>query len=223
MLVRIFVAILFTLIPSIAFGQCSGNFPANTLCGTATGGVPHAVAAPLSVSNSDSSLTISPTTGSVIASLNVAHANSFSATQTFSNVIDANLVSGGTQCVQATAAGLLVGKRATAHWRFGREFGQTLSPGQSRIRATLGQSWEHLHSPPASPRASILRSAGWKKIAAVPSCTKPRGSSCSSGAAPLDSPSSASRSPPRLRRCVCSRSFSSGSPRTCSDDFRSKI
>jgi hypothetical protein len=111
-LVRIFVAALFTLVPSIAFGQCSGNFPANTLCGTATGGVPRAIAAPLSVANTDSSLTISPTTGSVIASLNVAHANSFSATQTFSNVIDTNLVSGGTQCVQATAAGLLVGTGA---------------------------------------------------------------------------------------------------------------
>jgi hypothetical protein len=111
-LARIFVAALFTLIPSIAFGQCSGNFPANTLCGTATGGVPHAVAAPLSVSNTDSSLTIAPTTGSVIASLNPGHSNSWSATQTFSNVIDTNLVSGGTQCVQATAAGLLVGTGA---------------------------------------------------------------------------------------------------------------
>jgi hypothetical protein len=111
-LVRIFVAALFTLIPSIAFGQCSGNFPANTLCGTATGGVPRAIAAPLSVANSDSTLTISPTTGSVIGSLNLGHANSWSATQTFSNVIDTNLVSGGTQCVQATAAGLLVGTGA---------------------------------------------------------------------------------------------------------------
>jgi hypothetical protein len=113
LLARIFIAAaLFTLIPSIAFGQCSGNFPANTLCGTVTGGVPRAIAAPLSVSNADGSLTIGPTTGSVIGSLNVAHANSFSATQTFSNVIDTNLISGGTQCVQATAAGLLVGTGA---------------------------------------------------------------------------------------------------------------
>jgi hypothetical protein len=111
-LARILAAALFTLIPSIAFGQCSGNFPANTLCGTATGGVPHAVAAPLSVANSDSTLTIAPTTGSVIASLNLGHSNSWSATQTFPNVIDTNLVSGGTQCVQATAAGLLVGTGA---------------------------------------------------------------------------------------------------------------
>jgi hypothetical protein len=111
-LARILAAALFVLIPSIAFGQCSGNFPANTLCGTVTGGVPRAIAAPLSVSNTDSSLMIAPTTGSVIASLNPGHSNSWSATQTFSNVIDTNLVSGGTQCVQATAAGLLVGTGA---------------------------------------------------------------------------------------------------------------
>src|SRR6516162_5871244 len=113
LLARIFIAAaLFTLIPSIAFGQCSGNFPANTLCGTVTGGVPRAIAAPLSVSNADSTLTISPTTGSVIGSLNLGHANSWSVTQTFSNIINTNLISGGTQCVAATAAGLLVGTGA---------------------------------------------------------------------------------------------------------------
>lgn len=39
-----------------------------------------------SVSNSDGSLTISPTVGAIVASLNTAHANTFSATQTFSTV-----------------------------------------------------------------------------------------------------------------------------------------
>lgn len=39
-----------------------------------------------SVSNSDSSLTISPTTGAVVASLNAGHANSWTATQTFFNI-----------------------------------------------------------------------------------------------------------------------------------------
>jgi len=37
-----------------------------------------------SVSNSDSTLTVSPTTGSVVASLNLSHANTWSAKQTFS-------------------------------------------------------------------------------------------------------------------------------------------
>ena len=46
----------------------------------ATGGVE-------STSNIDGSLTISPTTGAVVASLNVGHANTFSAEQTFSNHI----------------------------------------------------------------------------------------------------------------------------------------
>ena len=46
-------------------------------CGTGSGAVN-------SVTNSDGSLTISPTTGSVVASLNPAHANTWSATQTHS-------------------------------------------------------------------------------------------------------------------------------------------
>lgn len=52
---------------------------------TATGGVLSATGgggAVSSVSNSDSSLTISPTTGAVVASLNVAHSNAWTATQT---------------------------------------------------------------------------------------------------------------------------------------------
>lgn len=40
-----------------------------------------------SVSNSDGSLTVSPTTGNVVASLNPAHANTWTATQTFTNDI----------------------------------------------------------------------------------------------------------------------------------------
>ena len=39
-----------------------------------------------SVSNSDGSLTISPTTGSVVASINTGHNNSWSGTQTFTNI-----------------------------------------------------------------------------------------------------------------------------------------
>lgn len=40
-----------------------------------------------SVSNSDGTLTISPTTGSVVSSLNLAHANTWTATQTYANSI----------------------------------------------------------------------------------------------------------------------------------------
>lgn len=40
-----------------------------------------------SVANSDSSLTISPTTGSVVASLNLGHSNTWTATQQFSNTV----------------------------------------------------------------------------------------------------------------------------------------
>lgn len=49
---------------------------AGSACGTGSGAVS-------SVSNSDSTLTISPTTGAVVASLNLANANTWTATQTF--------------------------------------------------------------------------------------------------------------------------------------------
>lgn len=47
----------------------------------------------LSVSNSDGSLTVSPTTGSVVVSLNPAHPNTFTGLQTFGN----NISIGGAQ------------------------------------------------------------------------------------------------------------------------------
>ena len=63
--------------------QCSGSqfstgiaASGNANCATPAGAV-------ASVTNSDSSLTITPTTGAVVASLNTAHANSWSGAQTF--------------------------------------------------------------------------------------------------------------------------------------------
>ena len=54
-----------------------------------------------SVANSDGTLTISPTTGAVVASLNLAHANTWSAIQTFST---APILSGLTGYVYANGA-----------------------------------------------------------------------------------------------------------------------
>ena len=48
-----------------------------------SGGLPAWAAMPSSVSNSDGTLTISPTTGSVVASLALGHANTWTAAQTF--------------------------------------------------------------------------------------------------------------------------------------------
>jgi len=61
-------------------------------------------AAVSSVSNSDSTLTISPTTGAVVGSLNLAHANTWSATQTFPNasITNAELVNASTTVGGAT-------------------------------------------------------------------------------------------------------------------------
>ncbi len=49
-----------------------------------------------SVSNSDSTLTISPTTGAVVASLNLGHANTWTATQTFGTNISIGNINLGT-------------------------------------------------------------------------------------------------------------------------------
>lgn len=57
--------------------------------GTSSGG-----GAISSVSNSDGSLTVSPTTGAVVTSLNPAHANTFSALQTFSATLGINVGTG---------------------------------------------------------------------------------------------------------------------------------
>jgi Phage Tail Collar Domain len=65
---------------TVTAGQCllSGS------SATPTWGSCSGAAAVSSVTNSDSTLTVSPTTGAVVASLNVAHANTWTAAQTFS-------------------------------------------------------------------------------------------------------------------------------------------
>jgi hypothetical protein len=61
-----------------------------------------------SVSNSDSSLTFSPTTGAVVGSLNVAHANTWTATQTMSGLV-LSAITGSTQCLQVNTGGVVSG------------------------------------------------------------------------------------------------------------------
>ena len=58
-----------------------------------------------SVSNVDGSLTISPNIGPVVASLNVGNANTWTATQTFSQIIDTGLVGTSTSPVCPNGAG----------------------------------------------------------------------------------------------------------------------
>jgi hypothetical protein len=75
-------------------------------CGSGAGAVS-------SVSNADGTLTISPTTGAVVALLALGHANTWTALQTFnsgvtaSTITDNALTSAGTSCVQASSAGVL--------------------------------------------------------------------------------------------------------------------
>src|SRR5215469_7290336 len=87
---RLFFALLLLLLfPSVAEAQCTGKFPASTVCGnfTASPAVPGPVSLSASgvgsVTNSDSSLTFSPTTGAVVGSLNSGHSNNWTAAQTF--------------------------------------------------------------------------------------------------------------------------------------------
>lgn len=58
-----------------------------------------------SVSNVDGTLTVSPTTGAVIASINLAHANIWTALQTFSNASTSLFTVSGTQWITPLATG----------------------------------------------------------------------------------------------------------------------
>jgi hypothetical protein len=60
-----------------------------------------------SVSNSDGSLTISPTTGAVVGSLNTANANTWSAAQTFSSTVDVSSLSLGQHVTTDPVTGVL--------------------------------------------------------------------------------------------------------------------
>ena len=89
--------------------QCDGS---TTTC---SAGVISSTGAVASVSNLNGSLTCSPTTGNVVCSLNVAHANAWSAAQTFgsSDLVASNIVNGSGTLTLPTTTDTLVG-RATS-------------------------------------------------------------------------------------------------------------
>lgn len=64
-----------------------------------------------SVSNSDGTLTISPTTGSVVASLALGHANTWTATQALSG-LTLSAITGSTQCLNVNSSGVVSGTGA---------------------------------------------------------------------------------------------------------------
>lgn len=75
--------------------SASGGGTTNFLRADGTWAAPSGGGAVSSVSNSDGSLTISPTTGSVVASINAGHANTWSAVQTFTAAPTSTFGSGG--------------------------------------------------------------------------------------------------------------------------------
>lgn len=99
---------------SAGWVPASGGGTTNFLRADGTFAVPPGAVA--SVSNSDSTLTISPTTGSVVASLNLGHANTWTAAQTFNSgdLLFAGATSGTTTVnASATASGTLTLPAAT--------------------------------------------------------------------------------------------------------------
>ncbi len=70
-------------------------------CGSGSGAVN-------SVSNSDSTLTISPTSGAVVASLNLAHGNTWTANQVMPG-LTINTITGSTQCLHVNSSGVVSG------------------------------------------------------------------------------------------------------------------
>lgn len=69
-----------------------------------------------SVSNSDGTLTISPTTGTIVASLNLGNANTWTGLQSFNAILTSTLtlsaISGSTQCLQVNSSGVVSGTGA---------------------------------------------------------------------------------------------------------------
>ena len=74
----------------VVTGQVSGNL-ATVMIAPALGVGGGSGGAVSSVANSDGTLTISPATGSVVASLALGHVNTWTATQTFSGIIDSGI------------------------------------------------------------------------------------------------------------------------------------
>jgi transcriptional regulator GlxA family with amidase domain len=95
----------------------------------------------------------------------------------------------GAVCVGAfllAEAGLLNGRRATSHWKFGRELAERY-PGVRSSTIHSGSRTGISTRRPASRRASISRSRGSRRIAAPRSLMKPLASWCCSCAGRVDS------------------------------------
>jgi len=92
--------------------DASGNFILSTASADCFAGGGGAVS---SVSNSDGTLTISPTTGAVVASIALGHANTWSGQQTFVAPILGTPASGVATNLTGTASGLTAGTATTAN------------------------------------------------------------------------------------------------------------
>lgn len=107
-----------TLTASLSHATSSsyGTVEPDNVSITISGGIISATAAPVqSVSNLNGSLACSPITGNVVCSLNVAHANTWSAAQTFGSgdLVASNIVNGSGTLTLPTTTDTLVG-RATS-------------------------------------------------------------------------------------------------------------
>lgn len=97
---------LLVAVPAALAQDINGGGLNNSLAGAGGGAV-------TSVGNADGSLTISPTVGAVVASLNPAHATTWAAVQTFpANDLVLSGVTGSTQCLQASTTGVVTGTGA---------------------------------------------------------------------------------------------------------------
>lgn len=85
-----------------------GNVLTATSTSAANWQAPSGGGAVSAVSNSDGTLTITPTTGAVVASIALGHANTWSAIQTLSGLTLSG-ITGSTQCLQVNTSGVVSG------------------------------------------------------------------------------------------------------------------
>ena len=146
-------------------GTPAGSFlavnPQGTLIATTT---PSGSGAVSSVANSDSTLTISPTTGAVVASLNLANPNTWTGTQTFNNATNALITGAGLVGIGTTTPWGLLSVNANALGRGVPQFVVGSSTGTNFIVANNG----NVGIGTTSPLADLSVSSPAQQLGSLP-------------------------------------------------------
>lgn len=135
----------------IVYTSSTGAFSCPT-CNTTSANV-------VSVSNSDGTLTVSPTTGSVVASIALSHANTWTGQQTFNTSAPIfGTITGSTQCLHVNSAGLISGTGSDCGSGSG---GVTTVTATYPLSSTGGTTPNISSATSSATSAGVLSAADW--------------------------------------------------------------